>query len=134
MFKGLKKRIKFFKELEKHREDKILFLKTLRKYKELIKATGNKEKVKEKAREYFLVKTRFEKTRLYCYIKEDMKKIDKKVRYMMRNPKKNKLAYFFAGVYIIAPGTFELTALFLIFKYSGKYVIDIKKGKNEKVC
>lgn len=135
MFEKIKKRFKFFYELEKNSKEKKLFFETVKKYNELVRAIGNKnkKKIKAKTREYVLVKTKFEKTRLYCYIKEDAKNIDHKVRYMVKHPKQNKLAYFFAGVYIITPGTFELTAVFLTFKYIGKYFMDFKnKKKNAK--
>jgi hypothetical protein len=45
----------------------------------------------------------------------------------VKHPKENKLAYFLATVYIIAPLTFEMTGAILFFRYLGKY--SISKGK-----
>lgn len=138
MFERIKKEFKFFYELEKNSKEKKLFFETVKKYNELIRAIGNKnkKKIQEKTREYVLVKTKFEKTKLYGYIQEDAKTIDNKLKCMIKNPKQNKIAYCFAGIYIISPGTFELTAIFLTFKYIGKYFIDFKNRKEnaKKKC
>jgi len=127
MFKRLKKRYEFFKELEKNRKDKKLFLQIIKKYDEVIAARGDKKKLRLKAKEYFIVKTRFEKTKLYDYIKYDAKVIDAKVKEMMKHPKDHKIGYLLASFYIVSPGTFELTGVFLFFRYIGKYIWDIKK-------
>jgi hypothetical protein len=98
--------------------------KELKKFKD---AAGNSELVKKQGEKVLKIIKAVQKTEIYGFIKIDVLFIKEKVEYIVKHPKENKLAYFLATVYIIAPLTFEMTGAILFFRYLGKY--SISKGK-----
>jgi ribosomal protein L37AE/L43A len=96
----------------------------LRKFKYI---AGNSELVKKQGEKVLKIIEAVQKTEIYGFIKIDVLFIKEKVEYIVKHPKENKLAYFLATVYIIAPLTFEMTGAILFFRYLGKY--SISKGK-----
>jgi len=74
--------------------------------------------------------SKIQKTEIYEFVQMDVVYIKGKVEYIMAHPKENKLAYFLTTVYIVAPFTFETTAVILFFRYLGKYTFS--KGKKLK--
>ena len=91
----------------------------------------------KKQGEYVLVLiSQVQKAEIYEFVKEDVLYVKTKVEYIMAHPKENKLAYFLTTVYIVAPGTFEMTGVILFFRYLGKYTLSQTKklkGRFSKV-
>lgn len=107
---------------EEFEKGKLLVKQAQQTYKELIKAVGNVKKVQQKAKELILINRKLKKTRLYEFIKYDIDFVTDKAVYAMKHPKESKLKFFLAGAYIVSPGTFELTGVYLFFRYLTKYV------------
>jgi len=100
---------------------KLLVNQAQRTYKELIAAVGNVKKVQEKAKELIMINRKIKQTQLYEFIKYDVDIVTEKATYALKNPKESKLKFFLAGAYIVSPGTFELTGIYLVFRYMAKY-------------
>jgi len=54
--------------------------------------------------------------------------------YMMKHPKESKIKCALAGAYIIAPLTFELTGVYLFFRYLNKYAKELRADKKSKAA
>ncbi len=102
----------------------------LHKLKEFI---GNSELVKKQGEKVLVTIGKIQNTEIYGFVKQDVEYIKIKVEYIVKHPKENKLTYFLTTVYIIAPGTFEMTGAFLFFKYLGKYTINKTKKIKERL-
>lgn len=113
---------------EEFEEGKLLVKHAQRTYEELVRAVGNVKKVQQKAKKLILINRQLKKTRLYGFIKYDIDFITEKAVYAMKHPRESKLKFFLAGAYIVSPGTFELTGVYLFFRYLTKYV-KYKKSK-----
>ncbi len=112
-------------EFEKERK----LIKQIQKtYRELIRSIGDIKTVQEKAKEIILIHHKIKKTKLYEFIKEDIDLISDKAKFVLKNPKQSKLKFLLAGAYIISPGTFELTGVYLFLKYITRYV-KLKRSK-----
>lgn len=114
---------------EEFKQGKMLVAQAQKTYIELIKAVGNVKKVQQKSKELLLIGNKLKKTKLYGFIKYDVDLIIDKSMYMMKNPKESKLKFVLASAYIVSPGTFELTGVYLFFRYMNKY-IKLKKDKS----
>ncbi|MBU4502912.1 MAG: hypothetical protein KKA79_10030 [Nanoarchaeota archaeon] len=116
---------------EEFEEGKLLVKQAQKTYRELKAAIGNVRKVQTKAKELILINRKLKKTKLYEFIKYDVDVVTGKAKYALNNPKESKLRFVLAGAYIISPGTFELTGIYLIFRYIGKYAKESRfiKGK-----
>lgn len=104
---------------------KLLFL-AQDAFKNLMMAQTFKEATKANA-ELMELLGMLQETEIYSYIRSDVDFIKRKAKDIMSNPRENKMAYVFTGIYIVAPFTFEATALLLTLKYTTKYAIS--KGK-----
>lgn len=111
---------------EEFKEGKLLLNQAQKTYAELIKAVGNVKKVQQKATELILINTKIKKTKLYEFIKYDVDFVMDKAKYALQHPKESKLKFILAGAYIVSPGTFELTGVFLFFRYLTKYAKHMK--------
>lgn len=100
----------------------------LKRFKDL---AGNSELVKKQGEKVLKTIGAIQKTEIYGFIEQDVLYIKGKVEYIVKHPKENKLAYFLATVYIIAPFTFETTGVILFFRYLGKYTISRTKKLRE---
>lgn len=109
---------------EEFREGRLLVRQAQKTYAELLNAVGNVKKVQQKAKELILINRKIKKTKLYGFIKYDVDFVTGKAKYALKNPKESKLKFFLAGAYIVSPGTFELTGIYLFFRYLTKYVKD----------
>ena len=107
---------------EEFKEGKLLVKQAQKTYIELIKAVGNVKKVQQKATELILINRKIKRTKLYEFIKYDVDFVTEKARYALKNPKESKLKFILAGAYIVSPGTFELTGIYLFFRYLTKYI------------
>lgn len=113
------------------RKEKILLDQIQKKYKELINSVGDVKKVHQKAKELLLIHKQLKKTQLYGFVKYDVEFIIGKSMYIMKHPKESKLKFILATAYIIAPLTFEMTGVYLFFRYLNKYIKGTKpEGKN----
>lgn len=114
------------KEIEMPKEEfekgRLLVKQAQQTYKELTRAIGNVKKVQQKAKELILINRQLKKTRLYEFIKYDIDFVTNKAVYAMKHPRESKLRFLLAGAYIVSPGTFELTGVYLFFRYLTKYV------------
>ena len=111
-----------------------LLLQLQKELQKLTKNVGNSKVVKLHAERILVIISSLQKTELYEFIKSDIEFIKKKVKYIVDNPKESKLAYALATVYIVSPGTFEMTGAVLFFRYLGKYTISkAKKIKRKKL-
>ena len=99
--------------------------------KKIAYALGDTTLVKKHGESALALISQIQKTEIYEFVQQDVLYVQEKVRYVMAHPKENKLAYFLTTVYIIAPGTFEMTGVILFFRYLGKYTL--KKRKFTKV-
>lgn len=124
--KILKETITDIKDLEIPREEfkegRLLVNQAQKTYAELKNAVGNVKKVQQKAKELILINRRIKRTKLYEFIKYDVDFVTEKAKYALKHPKESKLKFLFAGAYIISPGTFELTGVYLFFRYITKYI------------
>ncbi len=111
---------------EELRKEKILLDQIQKKYKELINSVGDVKKVQQKAKELLLIHRQLKKTQLYGFVKYDVDFIIGKSMYVMKHPKESKLKFILATAYIIAPLTFEMTGVYLFFRYLNKYIKGIK--------
>lgn len=107
---------------EEFREGKLLVKQAQKTYAELINAVGNVKKVQQKAKELILINQKLKKTKLYEFIRYDVDFVIDKAKYALKHPKESKLKFVLAGAYIVSPGTFELTGVFLFFRYLTKYI------------
>lgn len=107
---------------EEFEEDKLLVGQAQKTYNELVKAVGNVKKVEQKARELIFIGHKLKRTKLYEFMKQDVDFIISQASYAMKHPRESKLKFILASAYIISPGTFELTGVYLIFRYITKYV------------
>jgi len=89
----------------------------------LAHAVGDTALVKKHGEHALILIGKIQKTEIYEFVQQDVTAIKARVKYVMAHPKENKLAYFLATVYIIAPGTFEMTGVILFFRYFGKYTL-----------
>lgn len=114
-----------FEEFKKYKQEfekeKQLILDAQQKYRELLSAIGNVQKVNQKAKEFLQINQKIKKTHLYTFIQEDAQRVEKRIRYIMARPKESKLTFLLTSAYVVSPGTFELTFIFLFFRYLGKY-------------
>ncbi|MBI5798195.1 hypothetical protein HZA98_04810 [Candidatus Woesearchaeota archaeon] len=107
-----------------------LVLELQREVHVLAKAIGDTSLVRTQGEHILALIAQIQKSEIYEFVQQDVDYIKTKVTYVMKHPKENKLAYFLTTVYIIAPGTFELTGAILFFRYFGKYsLIQAKKFK-----
>lgn len=104
-----------------------LVLQLQEELKKLAYALGDSALVKRHGDKALVLISHIQKTEIYEFIQQDVLYIQQKVRYIMAHPQENKLAYFLTTVYIIAPGTFEMTGVILFFRYLGKYTFRKKK-------
>jgi len=114
---------------EEFKQGKLLLKQAQKTYIELIKAVGNVKKVQQKSKELLLINRKLKKTKLYEFIKYDVDFVMGKARYAMKNPKESKLRFVLASAYIVSPGTFELTGVYLFFRYLTKYAKHYGKSK-----
>lgn len=106
---------------EEFKQGKLLVKQAQKTYVELAKAVGNVKKVQQKSKELILISMKLKKTKLYEFIKYDVDFVTEKAKYALKHPRESKLKFIFAGAYIVSPGTFELTGIFLFFRYLTKY-------------
>ena len=99
--------------------------------KKIAYALGDTTLVKKHGESALALISQIQKTEIYEFVQQDVLFIQEKVRYIMAHPKENKMAYFLTTVYIIAPGTFEMTGVILFFRYLGKYTL--KKVKTQTI-
>ncbi len=109
-----------------------LLLQLQKELHKLAKNVGNSRVVKLHAERILVIISLLQKTELYEFIKKDVEFIKKKVKYIVDHPKESKLAYALATVYIVSPGTFEMTGAVLFFRYLGKYTISKAKKIKKK--
>lgn len=124
--KILKETVSNIGEVEPAREEfekeKLLVKQAQRTYNELLRAVGNVKRVQQKAKELILINRRIKQTKLYEFMKYDIDLVNNKAKYALKHPRESKLKFLLAGAYIISPGTFELTGVYLFFRYLKKYV------------
>ncbi|MBT3323853.1 hypothetical protein HN681_00555 [archaeon] len=113
-----------------------LLLQLQRELHKLAKNVGNSKVVKLHAERILVIISSLQKTEIYEFIRLDVDYIKTKVKYIVDHPKESKIAYALATVYIVSPGTFEMTGAVLFFRYLGKYTISkakkIKKKRRRK--
>lgn len=108
-----------------------LVLELQREVHVLARAIGDTSLVRTQGEHILALIAQIQKSEIYEFVQQDVEYVKTKVTYVMKHPKENKLAYFLTTVYIIAPGTFELTGAILFFRYFGKY--SLSKAKKFKV-
>ena len=113
---------------EEFEKGKLLVKQAQKTYRELI-AAGNIKRVHQKAKELILINRRIKKTKLYEFIKYDIDFVTNKAKHALKNKKESRLQFLLAGAYIVSPGTFELTGMYLFFRYIAKYA----KSKKSRI-
>jgi len=116
---GLLKQIN--KEKKEFNEAKNLVKVTQAKYKDLLRSIGDEKAVETQAGEILKLVRKIKKTDLYEFIIDDVTYFITKVNYIRKHPKEHKLTFVLAGVYLVAPGTFEITFAVLLVRYLAKY-------------
>ncbi|MEK6816729.1 MAG: hypothetical protein AABY09_03885 [Nanoarchaeota archaeon] len=109
-------------------DTRTLLIEAQRLLKLFVKSIGNTDTMMITGRQLLKVLDKVQQTEVYEFIQQDIAAIKKKIKYVMEHPKESKLAYLFTGIYIIAPGTFELTGAILTLRYLTKYTL--KRSKN----
>ncbi|MFH0752224.1 MAG: hypothetical protein V1914_01365 [archaeon] len=84
--------------------------------KTLLSVVGNNTLVRKNAQELLKLLNKLQNTEIYTYIHSDLNFIKNQVREVIKNPNKSKVKTLLAGIYILAPGTFETTAYILLVK------------------
>jgi len=112
------------------RETKQLLTDVQNLLRTFVKSIGDKDKVLNIGKELIAKLDKIQDTTLYEFVKKDAEVIRKKVDYVMKHPKQNKLAYLFTGIYLVAPGTFELTGAILAMRYLTKYTLQKSNAIN----
>ena len=96
-------------------------------YQQLLRSAGNKREVLKQSKELNTLLDKIQQTKLYGFISTDVQRIRHRLAYVRAHPKEHKIAYVAAGVYIVAPGTFELTGIILFIRYTIKYIFSFRK-------
>jgi len=84
------------------------------KLKEL---SNNRKKILLESRQIIFIIKQLEKTDVYWFIHGDVNKVKNYIIKVKKNPKNRSLVNILAGVYIVAPLTFELTGIIMFFRY-----------------
>lgn len=98
----------------------------------LAQSMGNAPLVEKHGTRALVLISRIKKTEIYEFVQQDILSVKGRVEYIMAHPKENKLAYFLTTVYIVSPGTFEMTGIILFFRYLGKYTVSKTKKLRTK--
>ncbi|MEA3378329.1 MAG: hypothetical protein U9Q69_01695 [Nanoarchaeota archaeon] len=119
-------------EFKEKKKDYIKGTKLLKeaqtKFKDFIGVLDNKSLVQQKGKELLNILERFRGNIFYQFIQYDISNIQKKVKYVLAHPKESKFTYLFTGIYLVAPGTFELTGAILAVRYVTKYTMNKTKA------
>ncbi len=91
--------------------------------KEIQRHPKNSNLVQKNAQHILKLIEKIQKTLVYEFIEEDILKLQTRIEYIMEHPKESKMIYFLTSVYLISPGTFELTFIILFLRYSTKYAL-----------
>ncbi|MBU2638450.1 MAG: hypothetical protein KJ955_05740 [Nanoarchaeota archaeon] len=134
----LHKEIRLLEKLEKslpgNKAKQKKELKLLKQVNENIRklrtAIGNKKEVQKAGRMLLKHLARLQHTEMYEFIKSDALKVKKEVKYVMEYPRETRLKQVFAGIYLVAPFTFDATGALVLLRYVIKYSI----GKSRKVA
>ncbi len=125
--------------LERYREckknfdrDERLALKIQTRYKALLSSIGNKKKVEQESKKTLQLLIKLQKTTLYGFVKDDALRIKSAVKKIRANPRKHKLKYLLASIYLISPGTFELTGIYIFLRYLWKYALNYKNKRSTR--
>jgi hypothetical protein len=97
------------------------------------KSVGDRRLVKLHSEKALKLISKVQKTELYGFIQQDVQFVKRKVGYMVKNPKENKVAYALGTFYIVSPLTFEATGVVLFFRYLGKYSVSKVRKIRKKV-
>ena len=106
----------------KYNKEKNLILRLNNELKKLKKLSGDRKKIILESKQILVIIKQLEKTEIYWFVKEDVEKVRNYLIKVKENPKNKGLVYLLAGIYIVAPGTFELTGIVLFFRYSWRYI------------
>ncbi|PIN68579.1 hypothetical protein COV93_08955 [Candidatus Woesearchaeota archaeon CG11_big_fil_rev_8_21_14_0_20_43_8] len=125
------------KDLESLEKERDLFLKLNVGIRDMIKVASDVKAVNEKALELLGIAEALKKMRVYTYVKKDIDRVYHHLNQILEHPKKSKLAYLLTSFYIVSPGTYELTFIYLLLRYAGKYIVDdqniVRKGIHKMV-
>jgi Lhr-like helicase len=111
------------REKKEFAKSKKLVRITQERYMHLLKSIGDEKAVQVEAKEILKLVKKIQKTAVYEFIKDDVIFFKGKVMYIMQHPKEHKLTYVLASVYLVAPGTFEITFAILFVRYLTKYAV-----------
>lgn len=114
---------KFFIYKHKFSRERNLILRLNNELKKLKEYSDNRRKILLESRHILLIIKQLEKTDLYWFIKDDINKVKVYVKKIRKNPRNKGLVYFLTSVYIVAPGTFELTGIILFFRYLWRLIV-----------
>ncbi|MFH1638050.1 MAG: hypothetical protein ABIB71_06500 [Candidatus Woesearchaeota archaeon] len=101
-------------------------------YKMLLDSMGNRAAVNRYSKRLMEIWRRLNKAEIYAYIKSDVEAVQRKVLYVLENPKKSRIAYFLAGAYIFTPMSTEIITGLLAVRYITKYTVNKAKKLGRK--
>jgi hypothetical protein len=112
-----------------YEQDERLLRRIHRHYTRLLKNIGNRRQVEKESKITLQLINKLKNVPLYVFIQDDITKIKNTIHKIKKNPKQHKLKYVLASAYMVSPGTFEATGIFLFLRYSWKYVLHYRDKK-----
>ncbi|MFH1455667.1 MAG: hypothetical protein ABIF40_01835 [archaeon] len=114
---------KFDKEKEKFYKSFKLLRQIQEELRELERTRKNVNLVQKHAQQILHLIEKVQHTLVYEFIEDDINKLKVRIEYVLDNPNESKMTYFLTSIYLVSPGTFELTFIILFIRYSAKYAI-----------
>lgn len=103
-------------------------------YKKLLDSLGNKTAVNRYSKRLNIIGGKLKTSEIYNYIRTDIEAVNRRIIYVLENPKKSKFAYVLAGAYIFTPMSTEMLTGLLTVRYITKYTLSkAKKFKNKRL-
>ncbi len=90
-------------------------------------AVGNRKEVQKAAKILLKHLARLQHTAVYRLVKEDAGRIRNAAKIILKNPREAKIKSVLAGIYLIAPFTFDATGAVVILRYAAKYAHEKSK-------
>ncbi|HII15414.1 MAG TPA: hypothetical protein HA362_03805 [Nanoarchaeota archaeon] len=111
---------------------KVIF--TVNKYiRALSDAVGSRAEVQKAAKLLLKELARLQHTEVYGYVKDDAEKIKQAAKVILANPREAKLRQMLAGIYLVAPFSFDATGAVIFLRYAAKYANAKSKGLQKKI-
>ena len=108
---------KLYRYKHKFTRERNLILRLNNRLRKLKELSNNRKKILLESRQIIFIIKQLEKTDVYWFIHGDVNKVKNYIIKVKKNPKNKGLVNILAGVYIVAPLTFELTGIIMFFRY-----------------